>query len=282
MNRLLADDEHVRTVFTDLVASFASDQRVPEKESAEDRLRHLRAVIEIVRAANNPGFTDLEREILILRYLAGMRVAEIAAELGMDESRTADAGKEANRKVKAILTAPQDSPGSFPAIDRAVAEFASAVADSQIGFPDESDAVAFGRRAFDLAFGSRRRTERHGPTLASADVAELLGISRQALAKRVRAGSVVALPGPHSTAYSYPHWQFDTTRRDVRSGVREIVAVFRDALDDDYSAETLSIWMTTPNSNLERNRSPTEWLADGGPPSTVVALAEETAARLAQ
>jgi hypothetical protein len=155
-------------------------------------------------------------------------------------------------------------------------------AKQQPEFADELEAAEFGRQAFLNELARHRRTSRIGPSLSSAEVTELLGISRQALSKRVAAGSVVALNGPHSTANVYPEWQFDVTKREVRDGVRQVVAAFREALEHDYSPETLAIWMTTPNSAFEANLSPADWLAQNGSPAIVISLAEETAAGLAQ
>ncbi len=167
----------------------------------------------------------------------------------------------------------------------AVAQFRSCLSSMDCEdnlFDSLDDARYFARTAFDVAVRARRRTRHLGPTLASNEVVELLGVSRQALSKRVHAGSLLAVPGPHSTANVYPLWQFDEEHRDVRAGIREVVGVFRSTLDDAYLPETVSVWMTTPNSELEADMSPAQWLARGGSPVPVVALAEELAARLAQ
>jgi hypothetical protein len=55
---------------------------------------------------------------------------------------------------------------------------------------------------------SRRLLDEHGGTLTSDEVAGTLGITRQAVEKRRRAGSLLALTtGRHG--YRYPVWQFD-------------------------------------------------------------------------
>jgi len=54
----------------------------------------------------------------------------------------------------------------------------------------------------------QRLLEEHGGTLSSDEVAAILGISRQAVEKRRRAGKLLALStGGHG--YRYPVWQFD-------------------------------------------------------------------------
>jgi hypothetical protein len=67
----------------------------------------------------------------------------------------------------------------------------------------------------------RRLIEEHGGTLAAEQVAEILGITRQAVEKRRRAGKLIALTvGRHG--YRYPVWQF--TKTGVLPGFEDVLA----------------------------------------------------------
>lgn len=118
-----------------------------------------------------------------------------------------------------------------------------------------------------------------GDRLSTREVTELLHVSRQALAKRVQSGGLLALPGSRTTWY--PSWQFDRAHRDVRRCVREILAEFRRALGDDFDPLTIATWMNSPNSELD-DMSPGEWVAKDAPSAPVIDLAREFAARLGQ
>ena len=82
-----------------------------------------------------------------------------------------------------------------------------------------------------------------GRPLQASEVAALLGVTRQAVAKARAEGRLIGLPtGRH--AYLYPSWQFD--RAGVLSGLRAV----REALGDD-DPWTLTAFMVAPNSRLD-------------------------------
>jgi hypothetical protein len=100
-----------------------------------------------------------------------------------------------------------------------------------------------------------------GERLDTSQAVEVLGVTRQALAKRVRAGSLLGLPG-RGTTY-YPAWQFDFESREVRPVVRHILAAFAEELDrpDPY---VIAAWAATPQYEDLGGLTPAEWVAKTG------------------
>jgi hypothetical protein len=69
---------------------------------------------------------------------------------------------------------------------------------------------------------SRRLIDEHGGALTAVQVAETLGISRQMVDKRRRAGKLLAVStGRHG--YRYPVWQFDES--GVLPGFEDVIEV---------------------------------------------------------
>jgi hypothetical protein len=117
-----------------------------------------------------------------------------------------------------------------------------------------------------------------GEVWDTAQVTEFLGVSRQALAQRIRSGSMLGLRGRGTTLF--PSWQFDITKRAVRPIVAALVAEFRSV--EGVEAWTIASWASTPQTDL-RGHSPAELLAkDERAEYDVLAAAHHTAARLAQ
>jgi hypothetical protein len=109
-------------------------------------------------------------------------------------------------------------------------------------------------------------------------VTELLGVSRQALSQRVRAGTILGLLGKGTT--QFPSWQFDVERRAVRTVVPAVLAEFRSVEGIDPWA--IASWATTPQTELG-GQIPSELLVkDESAAYEVVAAARHTAARLAE
>ncbi|MDI3340090.1 MAG: hypothetical protein QJR03_06115 [Sphaerobacter sp.] len=65
-----------------------------------------------------------------------------------------------------------------------------------------------------------------GGTLSSTQVADLLGITRQAVDKRRKAGRLIGL-ATGRRGYAYPLWQFDPERRGVLPGLEAVLAALR-------------------------------------------------------
>jgi hypothetical protein len=108
-------------------------------------------------------------------------------------------------------------------------------------------------------------------------VTEFLRISRQAVYKRVRSGSLLGIPGQGTTWF--PAWQFDTDRHIVRPVVAAILQQFRDA-DPGIDPLVIAAWATEPNRLLDR-ASPADWIRAGHADDRVMVAARRVAQGLA-
>jgi hypothetical protein len=142
------------------------------------------------------------------------------------------------------------------------------------------EATDLGSKAATDIVASLRWARVVGDRIDTSDVVALLGVTRQALEKRRRSGSVLGLPGRSTTWY--PVWQFDLTERRIRPEVREVVGAFRDRLDDHFDPVTVAAWATTDQPEDLDGETPAAWLVRGGDRGRLVRSAEHTAARLAR
>lgn len=124
----------------------------------------------------------------------------------------------------------------------------------------DDEAAAMGRIAADHAVAALRWSQVVGDRIDTTGLCQLLGVSRQALAKRQAAGSLLGLPGRGTTWY--PTWQFDLDARDVRPEVRDIIGAFRDRLDD-VDPLLIASWAVTPQVEDLDGMAPEEWLRRG-------------------
>jgi hypothetical protein len=116
-----------------------------------------------------------------------------------------------------------------------------------------------------------------GEMLTTTEVASRLQITRQALAKRLAAGTILGIVGRSTT--HYPVWQFDPVDPEVRPDVREIFKIFMAELGS-LDARTVSSWMMTPSQDLH-GICPHDWLLKRGDQQTVYDAARRVALRLA-
>ena len=93
-----------------------------------------------------------------------------------------------------------------------------------------------------------------GERWETTEAAEFLGVTRQALHKRCRTGTVLGLPGRGTT--SYPIWQFDLDHHQVRPQVAQILEAFRRAVDP-LDPLIVASWATTTQPEL--GMAPDEW-----------------------
>ena len=143
--------------------------------------------------------------------------------------------------------------------------------------PDEAARLA--HSAAEGVLASARWSQVVGDRLDTTAVTQLLGITRQALAKRQAAGSVIGLPG-HSTTW-YPTWQFDQDIAEIRPEVRHIVGAFRDRLDD-VDPFLIAAWATTPQQEDLEGMTPESWIRRGRDPQRLRIAAERAAAHMAR
>lgn len=123
------------------------------------------------------------------------------------------------------------------------------------------EAIELGQRAARYAFAPLVWSAVAGDVLNTTQVTELLDISRQAIAKRVRHRSLLAIAG-RGMSY-FPVWQFDFNQRTVRPVVKDILQVFQDTADQ---VEPLMIvsWSRSPQYEELDGLTPQEWLEKGG------------------
>lgn len=100
-------------------------------------------------------------------------------------------------------------------------------------------------------------------------VAEFLGISRQAINKRVRSRKMLGYPGDGATVF--PVWQFDLENRRVRPEVPEFLAAFDEAVEPHAIAQ----WSITRIDASER--TPAELLLSPDSKDDVLRLAGDHA-----
>lgn len=148
-----------------------------------------------------------------------------------------------------------------------------------LGKLDDEEAVRLGRRAAAQVLAAARWAQVVGDRLDTSQVTQLLGVTRQALAKRQQTGSLLGLPGDGTTWY--PTWQFDTAEARIRPEVRDLIGAFRDRLDD-FDPYVIAAWATTPQDEDLAGETPAQWLQAGRDQDQLRRAAERAAARLSR
>lgn len=148
-----------------------------------------------------------------------------------------------------------------------------------IGKLDEEEAARLGLRAAGQVLAAARWSQVVGDRLDTTQVTRLLGITRQALAKRQKAGSLLGLGGDGTTWY--PTWQFDSDAASIRPEVRDVIGAFRDRLDD-LDPLLIAAWATTPQDEDLAGDTPADWMRAARDPDQLRRAAERAAARLAR
>jgi hypothetical protein len=133
-----------------------------------------------------------------------------------------------------------------------------------------------GRRAARAAIAPLMWSMRLGETLNTSRVTEHLSLSRQALAKRLAAGTILGLPGRGTTLY--PVWQFTSALDEVRPEVRTVLKIFAETGRPD--AYAVVSWMAAGSDDLD-GMSPLDWIHKGMDPQTLSDAARRAAGRLA-
>lgn len=154
--------------------------------------------------------------------------------------------------------------------------------DAAIDEGDLESVREIGRRAAALAASSLLWQHRVGGQLVdTAWVCEHLNVTRQAVAKKVATGQLIALPGGRSR--QYPTWQFTAaidTPALVLADVPRIIAAFREVYPDTTPVQ-IAAWANKVQPELE-GRTPADWIDTGQPPEPLVLAARRAAAALAQ
>jgi hypothetical protein len=142
---------------------------------------------------------------------------------------------------------------------------------------DRDTARSIGRQAARSILAPLILAAQLGETLDTAAVTDRLGLSRQALAKRLAAGTILGVRGRGTT--HYPVWQFTPRLDEVRPELREVFKIFSTELGslDPYA---VAAWLKTPAEELN-GLSPHLWLNAKDDPQPVYDAARQTAGRLA-
>lgn len=139
------------------------------------------------------------------------------------------------------------------------------------------DAYRYAHNAAMTAFAPILWSAKIGTRWDTFEVTNFLDVTRQAVSKKVRARSLLGIPGRGTTWF--PTWQFDPTTNQVRFVVSKILEVFYTA-DDQLSPLAIASWANTEQPEL--GTTPAAWIVDGKDSSAVLQAAEHTAAALAQ
>lgn len=148
-----------------------------------------------------------------------------------------------------------------------------------LGKLDDEEVVRLGQRAAAQVLASARWSQVAGDRLETTQVARLLGVTRQALAKRQSTGSLLGLSGDGTTWY--PTWQFDIDEARIRPEVRDLIGAFRERLDN-VDPLVIAAWATTPQDEDLSGETPAQWLRAGRDPDPLRRAAERAAAHLAR
>ena len=149
----------------------------------------------------------------------------------------------------------------------------------RLGALTTQSAAELGRDAARQVASAASWSEVVGERLDTSQATAMLGVTRQALAKRQSSGSMVGLPGRRTTWF--PIWQFDHRSRRVRPVVKEVTSAFKALLGTAEPALVAS-WATTPQHEDLDGDTPAHWIETGGDTERVVQAAHRAAARLAQ
>ena len=117
--------------------------------------------------------------------------------------------------------------------------------------------------------------EQIGPFYDTPGLTAMLGITRQAVADRVRRRRLLAV-STQDRRLLYPVLQFDGPT--VLAGLPDVLIAFADATVDGWA---VAAWLTTPAAALG-SQTPIHWLRHGEDPAPLHLLAADTAARWAR
>lgn len=145
-----------------------------------------------------------------------------------------------------------------------------------------SQAEQLGGRVVGAALAPKIWADVAGERFDTAQLVQMLGITRQALAKRVASGTLLGLPGKGTTFY--PRWQFDLSAEPIRVH-RSVAAAFTAWVEEMGSLDPYAVasWAQTRQPELH-DLTPVKHLGKGGGDKAELLIfsARVTASRLAQ
>lgn len=147
-----------------------------------------------------------------------------------------------------------------------------------LGQLSDGEAMNLGREAARRALAPLVWRAVVGDVLDTTQITELLAVSRQAVAKRVRHHSLLGIPGRGLTYF--PTWQFDLDRREVRPCVKDVLEIFAEALGHVDPLLIVS-WSRSPQQDELEGLTPQEWISKGESDEAIRLSARRAAAALA-
>ncbi len=115
-----------------------------------------------------------------------------------------------------------------------------------------------------------------GPFYDTTGLRNWLGLTRQALASRVRAGSLLACP-TQDNQLVYPAWQFRADGSTVPH-LAEVIKILRRSASSPW---TIATWLRSPDSQSTDGLDAVSWLNAGGDVQVIIEAARDDAARWA-
>jgi hypothetical protein len=141
---------------------------------------------------------------------------------------------------------------------------------------DLSISVEAARRGALLAVASQVWENELGPLLGTADVRELLGVSRQRVDELLRSQRLIAL-SDSAGKRQYPAFQFHDGQP-----LSSLIAAFWTVAETAISPWTAAAWCTAPDNDALDGLSPVAWARDGRDATHLALVARQDAARLEQ
>lgn len=142
----------------------------------------------------------------------------------------------------------------------------------------DEDALELGRGGAREALAPLLWRDLAGETFDTTQVIDLLDVTRQAINKRVRNGTLLALPGKRTT--HFPVWQFDFDRQEVRSVIKDVLRIFAAALGE-VDPYVVTSWANSPQHEELEGLSPRDWITKGADEEMLRVSAQRAAAALA-
>jgi hypothetical protein len=128
-----------------------------------------------------------------------------------------------------------------------------------------------------MTVGSLRWRLATGESITTKDLTLRWQVTRQAIAKQVKTGHLLGVPG-RTTTY-FPTWQFDETTSEVRPVVIAILKVFAKYCGQ-VDPMVIASWAATPQPELH-GLSPRDWIERRRNSRPLLKAAEATARGLA-
>lgn len=158
-------------------------------------------------------------------------------------------------------------------VDQAGRQFVRSL--NELGLDETSESAEdLGRRAALAVAAETVWEDTLGPLLTSAEARLLLGgISREALSKKVKVGTVLRLKDERGLI-RYPAWQFDPVAQAAHPAVRKLISMYRKAGIGDWMVASFCV---TPQPELD-DQKPAEILKKGENPELITAATRALAA----